>query len=120
VVAHGPPDKSIEAFPRNGIVVVPLRVASGVRMKILEAWSRGLPVVATPEAAAGLKVKAGNELLIARNAQDFTEALAALASLPALRKSLLHAGRTMLREKHAPEKIAGEYVEVFEELRVEN
>ena len=116
VVFHPPPEQSIVAFPQGGIVVVPLRVASGVRMKILEAWARGLPVIATPDAAAGLEAKAGGELLIARNAQDFTEALAAIASLPALRQSLKDTARKMLRERHAPEKVAGMYVETFAEV----
>jgi glycosyltransferase involved in cell wall biosynthesis len=65
VETHPAPADSREAFAPGAILVVPLRIASGIRMKILEAWARGLPVVATPEAAAGLEAEDGRELLLA-------------------------------------------------------
>ena len=44
------------AFAPGSILVVPLAVASGVRMKILEAWARGVAVVAQPRRRGGARV----------------------------------------------------------------
>jgi len=75
VVTHASPSDSSAVFAAEAVLVVPLRVASGVRMKILEAWARGIPVVTTPEAAAGLEAADGSELLLARDAIAFAFAV---------------------------------------------
>lgn len=103
---HPSPDDSTEAFAVGSVLAVPLRVASGVRMKILEAWARGLPVVATPQAAAGLDAVHGRELLVAADADGFATAVARLAAEPDLAPALVAAGRASLAERHAPAEVA--------------
>jgi len=44
--------------------VVPLRLGSGTRLKILEAMAAGVPVVSTPLGAEGLMVSPGSDILI--------------------------------------------------------
>ncbi|MFM1996548.1 MAG: hypothetical protein RLZZ111_935 [Planctomycetota bacterium] len=51
-------------FARAGQLVVPLRAGSGTRIKILEAFRHGTPVVSTTIGAAGLDVSDGNQALI--------------------------------------------------------
>lgn len=106
VTAHDPPADSADAFAPGGILVVPLRVGSGVRMKILEAWARGLCVVATPEAVAGLEARDGRELLVARDAAGFAAAIRRLAEGAGLQASLIAAGRRALIEHHDPAAVA--------------
>jgi hypothetical protein len=115
VVEHPPPDDSAEAFAPGSILVVPLRLASGVRMKVLEAWARGVPVVATPQAAAGLEAEDGRELLLASDAGAFAEAVARLASEPALAGRLITAGRGLLTRRHRPAEIARRLIELYGE-----
>jgi len=93
---------SIDLFPANAIVAIPLFVGSGIRMRILEAWARGLPVVATTVAALGLDVRHGDELLIADDAGSFASSVAAIAASPDLRASLVARGRAYLRAHHDP------------------
>ncbi|HVC54896.1 MAG TPA: TIGR03087 family PEP-CTERM/XrtA system glycosyltransferase [Stellaceae bacterium] len=45
-------------------VVAPLRVARGIQNKVLEAMAMARPVVATPEAFAGLRARPGRDLLV--------------------------------------------------------
>ena len=97
---HPAPADSAEAFPDGAIAAVPLFVGSGIRMRILEAWARGLPVVATSIAARGLEVTPGRELAIADTPQAFCEAIRLLAESESLRAAMIDAGRRYLTERH--------------------
>jgi hypothetical protein len=113
VVAHPPPSDSAEAFAPRSILVVPVRIASGVRMKVLEAWARGVPVVATPEAMAGLDAAHGREVLVAQDAGEFAAAIARLHREPALGRALVAAGRRALAVHHAPAAVAARLAEIY-------
>jgi hypothetical protein len=110
VVSHPSPKDSAEVYAPGSILVVPLRFASGVRIKILEAWARGVPVVATPPAVAGLEVEDGREILIAQDPRGFADAIARLHHEPALAAALVEAGRRALRERHDPGVVGGRMV----------
>jgi glycosyltransferase involved in cell wall biosynthesis len=113
VVAHPPPGDSAEAFPPGSILTVPLRIASGVRIKILEAWARGVPVVATPAALAGLEVEDGREALVAREPREFAAAIRRLHAEPGLAAQLIEEGRRARRERHDPQEIARRLMEEY-------
>lgn len=115
---HGwpsPPD-SAEPFAQGSILVLPLRYASGVRMRILEAWARGIPVVATPAAAAGLDASDGVELLLAESAADFARAIGRLAEDAELRGRLVQSGRALLARRHDPANAARALEGIYREL----
>jgi glycosyltransferase involved in cell wall biosynthesis len=57
---------------QSGVMVVPLRIGGGSRLKILEALATGLPVVSTRVGAEGLELVAGREYIAA----DEPEAIA--------------------------------------------
>lgn len=100
VALHPPPEDSRSAFAPGSILVVPLRIASGIRMKILEAWARGVPVIATPEAAAGLGAEDGRELLVVRQPEEIAHSVRRLGAEPALRHRLIRHGRERLLARH--------------------
>ncbi|HVC62137.1 MAG TPA: TIGR03087 family PEP-CTERM/XrtA system glycosyltransferase [Acetobacteraceae bacterium] len=52
------------------VVVAPLRIARGIQNKILEAMAMGRPVVATPEAFAGVRATPGRDILLASGVDD--------------------------------------------------
>jgi glycosyl transferase family 1 len=118
VVVHPAPGDSAEAFPPGSILVVPLRIASGVRIKILEAWARGVPVVATPAALAGLEVEDGREALVAREPREFAAAIRRLHAEPGLAAQLVEEGRRARRERHDPQGIARRLMEEYERARI--
>ncbi len=113
---HAAPADSAAAFACGSIHVVPLRFGSGVRMKVLEAWARGVPVVATPEGAAGLEAVDGVELLVARDAAGFAAACRRLCEEPGLAAALAAGGRAALRRRHDPATVARRLLELYAEV----
>lgn len=78
---------------RSAMLIVPLHAGSGVRVKILEAWSRGMPVVSTPIGCEGLAARPGENLLVAEDAPAFLEAIRSLLRDPARAARIGEAGR---------------------------
>lgn len=60
---------------KDTIMIVPITVGSGIRMKILEACLNGVPVVSTYIGAEGLPLINGEDCLLANNAEDFINAI---------------------------------------------
>ena len=112
-VQFAPPPPCVDTvFTPGSVLVVPLRIASGVRIKILEAWARGVPVIASRIAAEGLEATPGEELLIADTQQEYQSALQALRD-PICVNRLRHAGQAALRRNHDPGVIANQLHEIW-------
>ena len=87
-------------YAAAGVAVVPLRFGGGSRLKILEAFALGRPVISTRAGASGLAVKDGVELLIADEGPAFAAALRRLRSDPALGPRLVAAARAFVEARH--------------------
>lgn len=116
VLSHPAPRHSAEAFAPGSILAVPLRIASGVRIKVLEAWARGAPVVGTPEALSGLEAEDGREVLVGRDPLGLATAVVRLHRDPGLSARLVEEGRRALRERHDPAGIAAGLLEIYKRL----
>lgn len=114
VIGHEAPKDSMSAFPQQAIAAIPLHIGSGIRMRILEAWARGLPVVASTTAAAGLEVVSGRELLIADSPEDFSAAIRRIAADADLHRALVAAGRDYLRRRHDSVQLAAALVAEYQ------
>ncbi len=71
------------AYDAATLVVLPLAPAGGTRIKVLEAFARLVPVVATPGAAEGLGVVDGVHALVAEDVDDLVDACARALADPA-------------------------------------
>ncbi len=83
-------------------MVAPVFGGSGVRIKLLEAFRAGVPVVTTPDGAAGLDLEDGRELFIARDAATFAARVVELAASRGLQERLRAGGFAYLERAHAP------------------
>jgi polysaccharide biosynthesis protein PslH len=78
---------SVTEFLNNAtVVVVPLRIGGGTRLKIFEAMATGKAVVSTSIGAEGLDVQSGRDLILADDVETFAEATIRLLSDSALRR----------------------------------
>lgn len=115
VAFHPAPADSATLFPANALVVIPLRHAVGVRMRILEGWARGVPIVATPAAAAGLDRGTEDALALGATPDALVDAIVRLAGDAGERARLVAAGRAALRAHHDPAAIAVRLGRVYAE-----
>lgn len=67
-------------FKKAGVFVTPIRAGAGVRVKILEAFSFGLPVVSTKMAASGINVRNQESIFLAENEEEFVERVVEILS----------------------------------------
>jgi glycosyltransferase involved in cell wall biosynthesis len=72
----------------NGILLAPIQSSSGVRIKIIEALSIGVPVITTKAGAKGIPSKNNFGLVVCENDQEFIETLVDLAKNADKRKKL--------------------------------
>lgn len=95
-------------YSRSLGMVAPICGGSGVRIKLLEAFRAGMPVVTTPAGAAGLLVRHEVELLIASESDpaQFAGAVTALLADDQLRERLRLGGYRYLTAHHGPEQAA--------------
>lgn len=77
----------------TAVFIVPLHAAGGMRVKILDAWCWGLPVVATTIGAEGTKYRDLENILIADDPVRFAQAVGRIWRDPALADHLRNEGR---------------------------
>jgi polysaccharide biosynthesis protein PslH len=70
------------------LVVVPLRIGGGTRLKIFEAMATGRALVSTTIGAEGLAVENGRDLILANDATAFAEAVVLLLRDTELRHAM--------------------------------
>lgn len=91
----------VESFWTNaGALAVPLLSGGGVRVKILEAMARGVPVISTTIGCEGLAVRDGEHLLVADTPEDFALACAAVLRDKKLARSLAQNARQLILERY--------------------
>jgi glycosyltransferase involved in cell wall biosynthesis len=71
------------------LMVVPIRVGGGTRIKIAEGFGRRCPVVSTSMGAFGYDVQSGRELLLADGPDDFAARCLSILSDPQLGDGLV-------------------------------
>jgi glycosyltransferase involved in cell wall biosynthesis len=90
------------------VVAVPMRWGSGTRIKILEAFAHGIPVVSSTIGAEGLDAVDGTHLLLAEGADAFADACRRLLSDASLRLQLATAARSLYLDRYRWEPIRAE------------
>ncbi|UCG53486.1 MAG: glycosyltransferase [Candidatus Latescibacterota bacterium] len=88
---------------RASCLVIPLRFGGGLRIRILEAMSAGLPVVCSPVAIAGMPFEPGTEYLVAETPDEFGREIRRILSDEELSGTIATAARAKVRKEYASE-----------------
>ena len=103
-------------FAEATVFVVPLRIGSGTRLKILEALAMGKAIVSTSVGAEGLALKDGEEIFIADEPIIFADAVTRLLTDTPLRRRIGENGRARVERDYdwrsIGEKLHGVYAKI--------
>lgn len=99
------------------VMVNPVEIKGGTRIKLLEALAAGLPVVTFRSSLAGFaKVTAGRDLLAAETPAAFAQAVVQLLRDPDLRDKIRKTGRQVVQENYSWEKSITKLLEIYSGL----
>jgi glycosyltransferase involved in cell wall biosynthesis len=93
---------------RATIVIAPLRIGGGTRLKILEGMAYGKPIVSTSIGAEGLDVVHGRDMLLADAPEAFAEAIGRILDNPEFAAGLGRAARQLAEARYSWRAAASE------------
>ncbi|RJQ47242.1 MAG: glycosyltransferase [Nitrospiraceae bacterium] len=101
---------------KGTVFVAPVRLGRGLKGKLLEAMAVGIPVVASPVAAAGIHAENGKEIFIASAPDEFASKVSALFMDKMLREKISLNARRLIEEKFDWKVLAGKMTDVYSGL----
>ena len=102
---------------QTALMVVPVRAGSGMRVRILDAFARGLPMVTTTIGLEGIDAVPGEDILVADSAVDFAEAVIMLLQDPSTQTQLAQNGRRLAETRYDWESVLQKMDATYDEVR---
>ncbi len=100
------------------VAVVPIRAGGGTRIKILEAFAHGVPVVTTRLGAEGIHAADGEHLLLGEDALGFACACLRIKETPALAAALATRAAALLDQRYRPAQVDAALAQAYRGLPV--
>lgn len=100
-------------FARAAVMVVPLWIGAGARVKIVEALAARIPVVTTTLGAEGLGLEPGTHALFAETPESLGDAIADLLMQPERGRALTEAGYAFARERFSFDVVSRRTLELL-------
>jgi polysaccharide biosynthesis protein PslH len=97
----------------SGVMVVPLRIGGGSRLKILEAMAAGLPVISTRVGAEGLELVSGKHYIAADVPELMADALVAWIRDPQPARAMARRSRAFVLDRYDWDALAGRLERVW-------
>ena len=102
----------VDHLQQASVLVVPLRMGGGTRLKIYEGMAMGRAIVSTSIGAEGLDVRNGKDIILADEAETFANAVITLLREPELRKRYERAAADLVT-RFGWSSVAEKFVEVL-------
>ena len=97
----------------SALTVVPHRIASGVRLKILESMAMRLPIVSTLIGCEGIDVVDGEHILIADSPEIFAQKVITLLKNDNLRTNLAEKARRLVQSEYTWESVEQKLEQIY-------
>ena len=108
IVVHGEVQDAQQFMKSHGIMLVPVFSAGGIRVKILEGFNAGIPVISTSVGAAGIPVENQKHLILADTSVEFASAICALTADKQRKNELVQHAYSFVKEQFSAIKIIRE------------
>ena len=93
--------ESTEPYVANCLcLLAPIQYGSGIKIKVLEAMSYGVPVITSEIGIEGLNIIPGEDILVSKNEEDYRSAIMSLQD-PSLRNKIAKKGLEYLKNNHS-------------------
>jgi glycosyltransferase involved in cell wall biosynthesis len=100
------------------VIVAPVRIGGGMRMKVLQAMALGKAVITTPRGAEGLMLNnRQSPLVVAESADEIANAIVALLNSAERRRAIGQQARTFVAENFSPAAYAQRIEAIWSELQ---
>lgn len=96
----GEVDSAKDFMNSKDIMVVPLKSAGGMRVKIIEGMAHGKPIVTTSIGKEGIDIENRKHLLVANNKEEFLDAITELRTRPDFKNDIIANAKRLIREKY--------------------
>lgn len=116
VTVTGTVDDVRPHLARASIMVLPLRIGGGTRIKVFEAMAAGLAIVSTAVGVEGLPVKDGTHLLIAETPEQFAEKITWLIQHPQERARMAATARDFVLKNHSWQQATRQFLDLCQDL----
>jgi glycosyltransferase involved in cell wall biosynthesis len=101
---------------QNKIMIVPVWVGSGIRTKILAAWSASCPVITTTVGAEGLPGRSGEHFIIADDAAVFANACIELSQNMDSKNRIAANGLELVQKHYSLNAVHKTRLDIYEKL----
>lgn len=105
-----------EELKDKSLAVIPLRIGSGLRVKILEMLATGKNIVTTSLGKEGLELEDGKEILFADSPQKFAEKIINFFQNNYDSVKMSEAGRIFIEKNYLWENIAVKFQDIYQNL----
>lgn len=96
----------------NSIMIIPITIGSGIRMKILEAASSGIPFVSTKVGAEGIPVVNGTHCFITDDASTFVEDIVKLQNIELQKKFVMNSYK-MIKDNYSMAALRSNRIKIY-------
>ena len=107
---------NLETVLENSIMIVPLRIGSGMRMKIIESILYKIPFITTSIGVEGLNFKNNEDCFIADTALEFVEKSLLLMNDKMLQKSFIENSYNTLLRSYSYDKAMEKRQNLYDDL----
>jgi glycosyltransferase involved in cell wall biosynthesis len=118
--AHGFVDDILPYFKQAKCYVCPIKDGGGTKLKILDALSMGMAIVADPIACEGIDVTDRKDVVFAETPAQYLAAITEILSDQKFRETLQLNARNLAVEKYAFDNIGKELSLLFQKYQIKS
>jgi hypothetical protein len=108
--------ENLHSFLQGSIFLVPIRIGSGMRIKILDAVLSRVPFISTAKGIEGIDFHHEKECLIANSPHDFSTAIIHLSQNPKIQENLTEQAATSLQKLYNPKKMLELRMNIYKQI----